>query len=233
MVERKRSGILEFFPFYCAAAEKNRKAKMSQVTKRAAPPPPPPTGVAGDDVDFTDIEKQAERLGEDHTGQISASSSAAHPFLSACMVLKMALGLYAMLTVVTPITVVVTKVDSSEGSAAQNAQHFTIFIFYMLLYVPVNLLYHAARIQEWWICVRAYGLKAESYLDMQLPISFCLFNLAVLVQFVTSIIEIYNGRLDGWVMGATSFFSFAIVFFAIIFILRQERLIVINNIVAR
>jgi hypothetical protein len=199
---------------------------MSQVTKRTTTP-----GVAGDDVDFTDIQKQAERLGENHTGQIAASSSAAHPFLSACMVLKMALGLYAMLTVVTPITVFVTKVDdTSQDTTAQNAQHFTIFVFYMLLYVPVNMLYHAARIQEWWICVRAYGLKAESYLDMQLPISFVLFNLAMLVQFVTSIVEIYNGRLNDWVMGATSFASFVIVFFAIVFILRQERLIVINNI---
>lgn len=205
----------------------SQQSTQQQVTKRSTP------GVAGDDVDFTDIQKQAERLGEDHTGQIAASSSAAHPFLSACMVLKMALGLYAMLTVVTPITVAVTTADSPEQSAAQNAQHFTIFIFYLLLYVPVNLLYHAARMQEWWICVRAYGLRAESYLDMQLPVSFMLFNTAVLVQFITSIVEIYNGRLDEWVMAFTSFISFVVVFFAIIFIVRQERLIVINNIVPR
>src|ERR1017187_6058330 len=97
---------------------------MSQVTKRTSPPPP----VAADELNVSELQVQAERLGEDHTGQIAASSAAAHPFISAGTMLKAALALIAVLVVSTAVVV------SFTTEPAQ--QHFTMFTFNALLFVP-------------------------------------------------------------------------------------------------
>jgi hypothetical protein len=198
---------------------------MSQsVVKRIqtpASPTTPTTPVAGDELNVSALATEAGRLGENHRGQVVASSAAAHPFFSACTMLKAALSIIAVLVVATAVVVSFTT-DPAQ-------QHFTMFTFNVLLFVPTLLLFHSARMQEWMICVRAYHARAESYLDTQLPTAFTLFYISEAIQLVAAFAEIYNGQLEEWAIWATSLSSCLLTLLAIVFVRRAEKLLIIDN----
>jgi hypothetical protein len=177
-----------------------------------------------DHASLNEVVQQAGRLGEDSTGQVALTNAAGHPFFQATSVLKMILGFYSLFSVVTPIL--------TYYSLDPEGMHMILFVIGFIMYIGIGLQYHAVRMQELWICIRAYRRQAESYLKGSLTASYVIMTLVVVLQLILAITESETGQLSITIVTTTSTVVFIGTAAAFIFILKHESLYSVDNLTA-
>lgn len=130
------------------------------------------------DVDELDQElfKKAQERRE-YDGRISSSSSSAHPLIYSCMMLRIALMAFIVITLAMPMFV----------QMYDDRILLPLFVIQLILAIVVAILYHGARIEEQMLALRAKGIVRGRSLDSALPISAGLFTAAVLIQLMVAL----------------------------------------------
>jgi hypothetical protein len=160
---------------------------------------------------YADQEKMGESPGE----PLVLHGSAAHPFTQACFILKLMLGMYAVLQALTPVLIMFAT-DPLQTEMILDS-------IALLVAILLSVLFHHTLQEELLVYTRAYGTReAQGQIGGRIKGAAAAFATSFLIGMVVERAEAYSGEISAPVIWLTSFFIVTFVLLAIVLVVRQQ-----------